>query len=84
MSNPDGGPAFPRPFSMNESTLNTIWEQDGMALRDWFAGQALAFSDSLFSIVRPMAAGTTTEEFIATMAYAIADAMLSERAKVKP
>ena len=30
MTSKDGGPAFP------------LYEEDGMSLRDWFAGQALA------------------------------------------
>ena len=32
----DGGPAFPRPASQHSGP------QEGMSLRDWFAGQALA------------------------------------------
>ena len=32
----DGGPAFPKPG------LDHELRQDGMSLRDWFAGQALA------------------------------------------
>jgi hypothetical protein len=37
----DGGPAFPRPVG---GDMDRYWngEQDGMSLRDWFAGQALA------------------------------------------
>ena len=38
----DGGPAFPhsvRSFEMSQSKTSSF---DGMALRDWFAGQALA------------------------------------------
>ena len=39
MSKNDGGPAFPRP-SADHGSYGSC-EQDGMSLRDWFAGQAL-------------------------------------------
>lgn len=35
----DGGPAFPRPYSEDESVYYP--DQEGMSLRDWFAGQAM-------------------------------------------
>ena len=43
----DGGPAFPRPLSQQRDPSDgeysyAIDEQDGMSLRDWFAGQVLA------------------------------------------
>jgi hypothetical protein len=63
----DGGPAFPR-HGYNSN--------DGMTLRDWFAGQALA---GLASYVTK---GATFDD-IAKDAYAIADAMLRAR-EVKP
>ncbi len=44
--------------------------EPGMTLRDWFAGQALH-----------MIRSDLTYEFIARQAYAMADAMLAERAK---
>ena len=44
---------------------------DGMTLRDWFAGQALA-SMKMYP--------TYTPDYIARNAYDIADAMLRERA----
>lgn len=36
----DGGPAFPRSVSIDPHG-NTVWDQDGMSLRDWFAGEAM-------------------------------------------
>jgi hypothetical protein len=63
----DGGPAFPR-HGYNSN--------DGMTLRDWFAGQAMA---GLASYVTK---GATFDD-IAKDAYAIADAMLAAR-EVKP
>ena len=47
--------------------------QPGMTLRDWFAGQALS--------QMPDTAAAVGRE-VATLAYAIADAMIAERAKV--
>ena len=61
----DGGPAFPSTEDGKTTAL-----REGMSLRDWFAGQALADSASL---------GNTSPADIAKMAYEIADAMLDER-----
>lgn len=51
----------------------------GMTLRDWFAGQALgsAWATAMEFSRSP----ETPEHFAARQAYAIADAMLAERAK---
>jgi len=46
--------------------------QNGMTLRDWFAGQAISQS---------FLANRWADEDSAKYAYAIADAMLAERAK---
>ena len=80
MAQSDGGPAFPRPYSQLASG-EQVWEQDGMSLRDWFAGQALTGI---------LAARFATENVGHTQgrvhldqateaAYAIADAMLAAR-----
>jgi hypothetical protein len=68
----DGGPAFPRD--------NRNLGHDGMALRDWFAGQAAA------SIVGGLAARTNLVETkdleaASKAAYWIADMLLVERSK---
>lgn len=78
MSNKDdGGPAFPRPYSRHERSTETWPGQNGMTLRDYFAGQAL-----IGLLARPpkssgLMAGkpTTTAE----LAYLIADDMLKSR-----
>lgn len=71
----DGGPAFPIVGGGGDSRL---YEDYGMSLRDWFAGQALSgwiasFNDEQSPI--PHAS--------ASLAYELADAMIAAR-KVKP
>jgi len=68
----DGGPAFP--MSYDNSLAYTYPSHQGMTLRDWFAGQALAgFIDF----------GTKSDdeyfELGARAAYLMADAMLAAR-----
>jgi hypothetical protein len=65
----DGGRAFPVPENMGAYGASQINEQ-GMSLRDWFAGQALAHTPR---------DGQPSER--AAWAYALADAMLAERTK---
>ena len=67
--------AFPRPASNDPTRGNAEMNtpsQEGMALRDWFAGQALANSKLSDNF-----APTT----MARRAYQVADAMLEERRK---
>ena len=76
----NGGRAFPVPENMGAYGAYQINEQ-GMSLRDWFAGHALP------SVVAAVYAGQVehkdglSEQRIAEQAYARADAMLAERAK---
>ena len=65
-----GGPAFPVP---NDANVNG---QQGMTLRDYFAGQALA---GMWT--QPAAANGWSDGQIAEWAYASADAMIEERNK---
>lgn len=74
MSERDGGPAFP--WSSGDSSDRS----QGMSLRDYFAGQALA--DRLhpaYSRETLTLEGTVAE--IARIAYLLADAMLKERTR---
>lgn len=66
----DGGPAFPR----SEGQSST--EFDGMTLRDWFAGQALAGWLASFGPGEAVKVNG-----LAQFAYEIADALLAARDK---
>lgn len=75
----DGGPAFARPMVPTGSNAGSMWTyspaQDGMSLRDWFAGQALngLCASSTFDL--------PDEQWWAAQVYKFADAMLSARSK---
>lgn len=82
-----GGPAFPRPLSQHDTKLpgQPVPGQDGMTLRDWFAGQAL---DGVMATMpgectqRPGTNGYRERNLeLATWAYDIADAMIEARTK---
>lgn len=68
MSQDDGGPAFPTPHYQDSI--------EGMSLRDWFAGQALAGLSAKHGTVLG-----DDGEWVAMQAYAYADAMIEERSK---
>jgi hypothetical protein len=72
----DGGPAFPRPAAFSNAERTACTEQDGMTLRDWFAGQALA------GLLRDGIDVHGIDDS-AYLAYEMADAMLKAR-EVKP
>jgi len=63
-------PAFPRPVSTDKDTDTFAPEQDGMTLRDYFAGQAMGAL---------IAQNTMGSDEVAMNAYSIADEMLRER-----
>jgi len=64
----DGGPAFPTGLTPGH------YSQEGMSMRDWFAGQAIA------GVCRPTPDGwSLSPQDHATWAYQIADAMLEAR-----
>jgi hypothetical protein len=72
----DGGPAFPVPDS-HHANGQVQYGANGMTLRDWFAGQALAGMCAV-----PVPRSTKAETF-ADSAYVLADEMLKAR-EVKP
>tara|TARA_R110000868_G_scaffold251914_3_gene508633 strand:+ start:527 stop:730 length:204 start_codon:yes stop_codon:yes gene_type:complete len=67
MSEKDGGPAYPSEYSLRTN--------QGMTLRDWFAGKALS------GITRMLNDPMIPASACAQMAYHLADEMLKERAK---
>lgn len=93
MSEKDGGPAFPQfqkervyHGSGDRFGEDTFVPVDGMALRDWFAGQAIV--GALMEVRVPGwngdgigDRGRGEASALAAAAYVIADAMLAERAK---
>ena len=75
MNNP---PAFPRPYSEDAFLADTDYlAQDGMTLRDYFAGQVVVGVMSEYWNSDRMR--DPTFEDIALSAYGIADAMLKAR-----
>ena len=73
MATKNGGPAFP--YSSLAPEGPTVYkDNEGMSLRDWFAGQGLAGV-----LVHEQA--FLSPERVAEWAYQYADAMLAERAK---
>jgi len=78
MTKDTGGPAFPR-SGVKDGYGKVVGDVKGMSLRDWFAGQALAgiaagyWSNSDMSDLAPSE--------LAEKAFALADAMLAERAE---
>ena len=74
----DGGPAFPFVSWQSPNGMVSTAHTNGMTLRDWFAGQALA---GLLANVG--FTGEVTYDGLAYDAYRIADAMLAAR-EAKP
>ena len=67
----DGGPAFPRAGLKLAGGVDP--STNGMSLRDWFAGMALAASNLPLT--------TVSAETISAASYELADAMLADREK---
>lgn len=95
----DGGPAFPGiqgadgHGNMTESvhpdgTRIWVFHNQGMTLRDFFAGQALAGALSNPSMVAAIVQGSKSPSDspreMAVFALAVADAMIAEREKKTP
>ena len=87
----DNPPAFPR---TGEGVGNPKYDEPGMRLRDWFAGQALNgfLADSSqrrireacevveqFKDMGPLERAAVVNKELAAGSYALADAMLAER-----
>ena len=74
MPKPDGGPAFPLMVPTEFQ-----FAHDGMSLRDWLAGQALA---GILAFPGPVDGNRDKAKGLAAKAaYAYADAMIAERGR---
>lgn len=80
MAKKTGGPAFPHPAGDNLHEKYWYSEDDGMTLRDYFAGQALAGLLAHHGSHKLSAHGTDGT-CAATVAFEMADAMLAEKDK---
>ena len=78
----NGGPAFPATVQSWNDRLSQC--QDGMSLRDWFAGQAMAGLLPLITSSQRLGTEEPNDNLLVSgVAYAMADAMLKAR-KVQP
>lgn len=82
----NGGAAFPRPTSVDHTSGDLtdgnrqVEEQQGMSLRDWFAGQALSGLIAAGSVPMPYQEGFEKGPTkAAQLAYIMADAMIQSR-----
>ena len=76
----DGGAAFPQQWTVFDADNNAIdeGEQNGMTLRQWYAGQALAMlADNRMDDI----GSDLVSKAIAAAAYKIADTMIAEGSK---
>jgi hypothetical protein len=79
MSNDNGGPAFPMPPGPEPRVNETTHFNEGMSLRDWFAGMAIdVVAKDYFREVEGY-----NFAHIARNCYAFADNMIAEKAKEK-
>ena len=81
----DGGSAFPRTGNFHEDQPGNFDNipQEGMSLRDWFAGMALPALIAKIPIDKLVSAREADRacDAVVSGAYQTADAMLAERAK---
>jgi hypothetical protein len=77
MNNPDNPNAFPEPSSGPYPNGEIVQGREGMSLRDYFAGQALAGM-----LANQRAYDEVRAEVIANMSYDQADEMLKVRSVI--
>ena len=82
MSTPikNGGPAFPYAFE-HDGHADISGFAPGMALRDWFAGQAIALFPPIKKDLNEMRCGFAKPDhtYVALFCYQLADAMIAAR-----
>ena len=92
MKETNGGPAFPGeakqimyPLDLPEKWIEQLRvlnpTQDGMSLRDWFAGKAVLSAMVQTEMVAGLPVPPEPRANVARICYEIADAMLKEREK---
>lgn len=77
----DGGPAFPNFREIDQHGL--VHQNDGMSLRDWFAGRAMqALAPGTFEAAcEEGQTAAKAAEVVADVAYRMADAMIAARGR---
>jgi hypothetical protein len=75
----DGGPAFP--LQDWDECIQTHRTETGMALRDWFAGQALTGFTANPRMIDSRS--TSTLEIVSEWSFEAADAMIKARREVQ-
>ena len=75
----DGGAAFPKPMSLRDDGAIIDFAEQGMTLRDWFAGKAIPYVTQIAHVDNENASLSD----MADIAYDLADAMLAAREKQK-
>mgnify|MGYP001595275459 CR=1 FL=1 len=88
MSHPDGGPAFSRPWSIAHDGTKRWWReaQDGMTLRQWYAGEAMKglisalHTEAGAKALQNVATGglISAAQALAILALSYADALIAE------
>lgn len=75
-------PAFPGRPQQDPNDVNKVIHNNGMTIRDYFAGQSIgAIIMQCASDLQFLDGKETSEQYFARKAYDIADAMLAERDK---
>lgn len=79
----DGGPAYPRPYSQHDDrthNIDSISAQDGMTLRDHYAGLAMMGIIITPDWTNRAGVRPTTDDEIADAALDMAETMIQRRA----
>ena len=76
MNKKDGGSAF---SIIEQFGTEQVCTHPGMALRDWFAGQALSGGYCMMEQFGAPNRGGSYDAYVARMAYDIANAMIAQR-----
>ena len=85
----NGGPAFPVPFSLDESgggpVFAELYGNGGMTLRDYFAAKVMQgmYNDGSVVAASKLVDDSANMDAVARWSYAQADAMLRARKETK-